>query len=165
MDEGKRKEALARVDASRHRTPLFLYCLAVLFLISWIPGVDSIFGEAGWSKLSRIAVGFLFIYVAALIQERQRMGRMFREVLEAFRTFGGRVPGGRDVAAQREAVTFLIASLKGADDEVRGKVHSQLRRLTGQDLPPDHAAWSQWWAQAEAEFSGPSAQASGRESE
>lgn len=141
--ETDKQSALKRVDAARHRTPLFLYSLAVLFFISLFPPVDSVFESEGWAKLSRFCICVLFVYVAVLIQERQRLSATFREVLAAFQSFHrGKAP---DPQVEHEAVSILISSLQGADEELKQKVHAQLVRLTGQDLPPEHEAWDRWW--------------------
>jgi hypothetical protein len=50
-----------------------------------------------------------------------------------------------DFREKTQAVQVLIQALSTGDPEVVQKSHAQLVRLTGQDLPPEHLAWHEWF--------------------
>jgi succinyl-CoA synthetase alpha subunit len=52
---------------------------------------------------------------------------------------------GDDFREKTQAVQVLIQALSTGDPEVVQKSHAQLVRLTGQDLPPEHLAWHEWF--------------------
>jgi len=54
----------------------------------------------------------------------------------------------------REAVDTLIQALGVTKGETKAKVHTHLKRLTGQDLPPDAPAWSSWWETHREDYKG-----------
>jgi hypothetical protein len=45
------------------------------------------------------------------------------------------------------AVDRIVALLRDPDEMVRWRTRGTLRRLTGQKLGPDPAAYEQWWKQ------------------
>ncbi len=153
MDDELRKQLLAHVDHRRGRTPLFLYILGLAFVAVAITGVFG--GEhllpAFLPYLGYFCLGMLFLYVGALVQERERLGAAFRELVESFEAFNQTIYG-RNYKVRRNAVEILVSSLRSGDANVRGKVHEQLVRLTGQGLPPDSAAWERWWAENRATY-------------
>ena len=115
---------------------------AVLRLILLGLGMWFAFSESslpGAPLVSRAAIVVLFVALALLVGEvgqlREHMGLLLK-VLRAG------APGRRD---DREAVEILIQGLSAAEGPTRERAHHHLKRLTGQDLPPDAAAWQVWW--------------------
>jgi hypothetical protein len=62
----------------------------------------------------------------------------------ALRAGGASGPSRRD---DRAAIDVLVRGLSGPEPDARAKAHKHLKRLTGQDLPPDPEAWTRWWAE------------------
>lgn len=52
----------------------------------------------------------------------------------------------------KDAVNRIVAMLRDPDEGVRWLVRARLRRLTGQKLGPDPAAWEKWWAENKEDF-------------
>jgi|SoiMethySBSTD1v2_1073268.scaffolds.fasta_scaffold2946595_2 hypothetical protein len=132
----------------RGATPIVLLALAGLaWFERWLPGHERLVEHFGPDGVLRFVTGLLCVYVVLLVIERQRMQRDFKEVLDAFRTFHSEARGTRsDAVAQREAIEILIGALASSDPVVRESSAQHLRRLTGQDLGPDAAAWRRWLA-------------------
>jgi hypothetical protein len=65
---------------------------------------------------------------------------------------GGVGGPGRPPRDDRAAIDVLVRGLSGPEPEARAKAHKHLKRLTGQDLPPDPEAWARWWAENRAGF-------------
>lgn len=153
MDPDVRKEILQHVDRREGRTPLFLYVIGLLFVAVAVVGIVGGAGAlpAFVGPITHLCVGVLFVYVGALIQERQRLGRAFRELLESFEAFN-QTFYGKDYKVQRQAVDILIRSLHSDNASVREKVQMQLVRITGQSFPPEPVPWEEWWAQNRATF-------------
>jgi hypothetical protein len=151
MEPEVREAILKRVDQRQARTPFFLVligvALAVLAALE-IAGLDL----PEWrGALTMFCLGALFVYVAALIHERQRLARSFHELLEAHESFLQTVYG-KDYKKHRAAVDILIGTLGTDNAEVRRKVHEQLRRITGQTLPAEPGPWEAWWKENKASF-------------
>lgn len=95
----------------------------------------------GAPMVTRIGIVLLFLGVSILLgevaQQRDHMSALIK-------LLKGAVPGAR--RDDREAVDILLQGLSSRDAGVREKAHHHLKRLTGQDLPPDAAAWQGWWA-------------------
>ena len=132
----------------RSATPILLLALAGLaWFERWLPIHDRLVEHFGPDGVLRFVTGLLCVYMVLLVLERQRMQRDFKEVLDAFRTFHSESHGSRsDAVAQREAIEILIGALASGDAVVRESSALHLRRLTGQDLGQDAAAWRRWLA-------------------
>ena len=148
------QDVLERMRHHQGRTPALLYILGLAFVVVGLIGVA---GGGSWmSEAVRwviwLCVGILFLYVGALIQERQRLQRKVAELVEAFETFNQTIYG-KGYKTQRAAVDMLIQSLSSENAKVVQKVHAQLVRLTGQDLPAESEAWTAWWAENKATWS------------
>jgi hypothetical protein len=132
----------------RRVTPILLLALAGLaWFERWVPGHERLAEHFGPDGVLRFVTGLLCVYMAMVVAERQRMQRDFKEVLDAFRTFHSESRDTRtDAAAQREAIEILIGALASGDAAVRESSALHLRRLTGQDLGTDAAAWRRWLA-------------------
>jgi hypothetical protein len=52
----------------------------------------------------------------------------------------------------KAAVECLVGSLRDSNEAIRWLVRSNLRRLTGQKLGAEPAAWEQWWRENEKTF-------------
>src|SRR5262245_48293231 len=121
-------------------TPLALLAAGVMTLVlPWLPGLSA------WEPtIVRGLVAFLCFYLAAVIHERRRMGRMFRELLAAFETFNAAVHG-KDHATRRRAVDYLVDALGSENPGVRERALAQLVRLTAMDLGSEPVVWRDWW--------------------
>ena len=43
------------------------------------------------------------------------------------------------------AIGILIRALGSREESTRTKAHTNLVRITGQDLPPEREVWEKWW--------------------
>ena len=95
----------------------------------------------GFERALALAVGFLFIYLAAMVAERNRFQVEIRDLLEQL------LEGvyGKNYRQVREAIDILVRTLSSADSAARKVAVEQLRRLTGQDFGEDSAQWARWW--------------------
>ncbi len=152
MDPDVRKEILARIDRdARPRTPLILYSLGLLLIVSPLIPARLVEGVGGWDGIVRFLVGILFLYVGATVHERLRLGRAFRELVESFEAFNQGLYG-RNYKTVRAAVDLLIRTLASSDPEVRSKIRRQLVRITGVDFGEDRGRWEEWWREHRASF-------------
>ena len=55
----------------------------------------------------------------------------------------------------KAAIERIVASLRDPNEAIRWMVRSNLRRLTGQKLGADPAAWEKWWAENKETFTPP----------
>ena len=126
---------------------LVLVGLAVAFAPGWL-GFDYL-RENGWEiRLIQIMVGFLFLFQAVSIMEKNRIRRRVDELFEGLNM----LLYGKNYRRDREAIVILINALKGQDEGVRAKAWTNLKRLTGQDFALDHEVWSSWWKANEKHF-------------
>jgi hypothetical protein len=63
--------------------------------------------------------------------------------------------GALDQIGNKDAVDRIFAMLYDPNEGVRWNVRAGLRRLTGQKLGPDPAAWEKWWAENNKDFTPP----------
>lgn len=145
MDKELQKEILRNVDRKEGKTPLILLIMAVFFMASVLPPIRGIFagGDGFWDGLTRFFLGIAFLYMAMLVLERQHMASNFRELIEANDAVLRSLYG--EDYKKKKAVQLLVDTLTTSNLEARKKVHEQLVRLTGQDLPPEHKPWAAWW--------------------
>jgi hypothetical protein len=101
----------------------------------------------GESALLRVLVGFLFLYFAGIVREKNAM----RETLRAFRRAAREVQKP-STDESRQAVDLLLAGLNSASSEVRDVARENLKRLTGQDFGDNHDHWESWWASNRSSF-------------
>lgn len=92
--------------------------------------------------LLRLVIAFLCFYMAVVIFERRRMQRDVKDVLGAFYAFNA---PGRDAETKRRAVGYMLEALGSENPAAVQTALEQLRRLTGEDLGADPAAWRAWW--------------------
>ena len=100
-----------------------------------------------WAVL-RVLIGFLFLFVAGLIIEKNRIRRRIDEVYEALNM----LLYGKNFRRDREAVAILLKGLESSDEAVREKSWENLKRLTGQQFACDAEVWRSWWAASEKRF-------------
>jgi len=122
--------------------------IAVGLVVAFAPGGD-VLGEMGWDvRLLRILVGFLFLFQAVAIVEKNRIRRRVDDLFEGLNM----LLYGKNYRSDREAIVILINAMKGKDEGVRTKAWENLKRLTGQEFAPDHQVWSAWWKANEKHF-------------
>ncbi|MCA8969684.1 MAG: hypothetical protein KDC95_07870 [Planctomycetes bacterium] len=158
MDEATKQKIQERVAERAQTTPVHLYLFGIAWIIialAMVAGVQIPYV----TTLIAFFVGVTFLYMGALISERRRMEKTFRELLEAFESFNRSIYGD-DYKVKRAAVDILIRSLAHGDPTVRDRAHAQLVRLSGHDFPAEHAPWEAWWRDAKASFTGSPAERS-----
>jgi hypothetical protein len=102
----------------------------------------------GSSSTARLAIAVLFVGVALLFGEVQRVRRDMALLLSALKAQAG----GAAAKDQRLAVDVLVSALESPEARVREVAHKNLVRITRQDLPLDAARWRDWWSGARAAF-------------
>ena len=149
------------MDSSLRRlTPLLLVGLGLLVWADALLGGRLLTVRFG-SAFHAFAIGILCLYVALGQIERQRLEATFKEVLAVFRQYrderrreigsGGAAESPAasersEAEVQREAVQILIGALGAEEPGVRQTALHNLRRITGQNLGEDAAAWRSWLA-------------------
>lgn len=107
--------------------------------------------QVGFRRLVAAALGFAFLYLAALARSQARVrGRLLDLMEEVLKTFYG--PNFR---RDRKAIDILVKAMESDNPNVRRASAEHLRRLTGQDHGEDGAAWAAWWESARAGFRAP----------
>ena len=97
---------------------------------------------------ARLAIAALFIGVAMLFGEVQRVRRDMALLLSALKAQAG-AAGSKDA---RLAVDVLLSALESPESKVREVAHKNLVRITRQSLPLDAARWKAWWSGARESF-------------
>lgn len=113
--------------------------LTLLGFAMWIAfGGETALPAAHWA--TRLGLVILFASASILLgevaQQREHLGLMLK-VMRA----GS--PQRRD---DKEAIDILVQGLSSQEADAREKAHHHLKRLTGQDMPPEPALWQAWWA-------------------
>ncbi len=154
MDPNIKKQALEQVDQGQGRTPLVLFAVGAFFVLAPIFQVvlpAEYVGNINFHYLTQFCLGLLFLYVGALIQERQRLNHAFRDLLGSFEAFN-RGLYGDDYRETLQAIGILIQALGSGDADTKEKAVAQLTRLTGQSLPAEQAPWENWWVKHKWQF-------------
>lgn len=124
--------------------------LVFLFFAGWIAVAPT--ALPGAHPITRIGLAAVFLALSVLVGELQRLETRFEALMRAIRsatnTSGTGTSGSGGLRTQDEAVTILIRALGSREPDTVVKAHRNLIRLTGQDLPPDKAAWEAWWNEA-----------------
>jgi hypothetical protein len=102
----------------------------------------------GAPMAARLAIAALFIGVAMLFGEVQRVRRDMALLLSALKAQAG-AAGSKDA---RLAVDVLVSALDSPEARVREVAHKNLVRITRQSLPLDAARWKAWWSGARGTF-------------
>jgi hypothetical protein len=58
-------------------------------------------------------------------------------------------------SSDKAAIDRIVSMLRDPNEAVRWVVRSNLRRITGQKLGADPAAWEKWWAENKETFTPP----------
>ena len=120
----------------------------LVILLPLLPLWGAIKGVGGEGRgdvhFLRVVVGFLLLYVAAMIRERQRLKSGLMDLVDSFDSFNAALYG-KNYKVTRETVTYLITSLGSSSVSVRERALGILVKLTGQDLGSDREAWRKWW--------------------
>ncbi|MEN8148533.1 MAG: hypothetical protein ABFS86_01850 [Planctomycetota bacterium] len=126
---------------------LVLVGLATVFAPDWL-GFRWL-REKGWElRILQVLVGFLFLFQAVSILEKNRLRRRVHELYEGLNM----LLYGKNYRRDREAIVILVNALRGKDEDVRNKAWQNLKRLTGKDFALDHEVWSTWWKANEKHF-------------
>jgi hypothetical protein len=125
----------------------FVVRLAFLFFAGYVALVPE--ATPGAPMLMRIALAATFLVVSILVGELSALRSHFGMLIRALRSAGGEFKGIGGVADEQAAVPILIRALESKDAATREKAHRNLVRITGQDLPPERAAWEAWWQRHE----------------
>jgi hypothetical protein len=123
------------------RLALLVFGGYLVFSESSIPGATT------WARAGLAATAFALVLALGEIARLTKEVRMMPLVSAGILTAAD--PKARD---DRKAVDILIIALSAGDPDTREKAHRNLVRLTGQGLPPDPKAWSEWWASAREGF-------------
>jgi hypothetical protein len=130
----------------------FLLRLALLFFAAWIAlKPDSIEGA---DLVVRIGLAAQFLVLSIFVGEVVALRSHLSMLLHALRTATSGGTGEEAKRDDRAAVDILIRALDSREANTREKAHKNLKRLTGQDLPADRAAWEAWWKEHRSEFLG-----------
>ena len=117
---------------------------ALLRLLLFAGGLWIAFGGetalSGAHVVTRLAFVILFTAVAIVLgevaQQREHLGMLLKLIRAG-------APTRRD---DKEAIDILLQGLTAKDASTRDRAHHHLKRLTGQDMPPEPALWQAWWA-------------------
>ncbi len=93
----------------------------------------------------RAALAAMFLVVSVLIGEVATLRTQFELFLRALRSAGVQVSMDEPASRDKEAIAILIRALGSREPSTREKAYKNLVRLTGQQLPPEKAAWEAWW--------------------
>ena len=94
-------------------------------------------GEAG---LLRFLTGFLFLYFAGLVKEKNRLRHTLAGMVQLIREHLGNRPRGL------AAVDILVEALeRDGDPAVKAKIVARLEQMSGEKFGADAAAWRRWW--------------------
>ena len=95
----------------------------------------------GRMNLVYLGAGFLFLYTAVLVADKNRLRRQFIEVLAGIQDYYL----GEGHRHKIDSMDILLTTLKkGSGEGVRTAVN-ELKRLTGQDFGRDASLWEAWW--------------------
>ena len=130
--------------------------LVLLFYAGWFAFADQALGPEA-SMVTRIGLAILFLVLSVLVGEITQMRTHFGLLIGAMRAAGGVMGAAAAPIAvaqnavessadpRPEAVDILIRALGSESAEAREAAHGQLVRLTGQELPLEQDAWTEWW--------------------
>jgi hypothetical protein len=124
--------------------------LVFLFFAAWVavnpqalPGADAVV---------RIGLAAQFLVLAIFVGEVVTLRTQLSMLFHALRTASGATSGAAARRDDKAAVGILIRALDAKDEVTREKALRNLRRITGQDLPGERAAWEAWWSEHKDEF-------------
>jgi hypothetical protein len=125
--------------------------LSLLFFAAWFALTPEALPQA--PALARIGLSALFLVLVVIVGEihatRTQM-HLLLTVLKAKTDLASGTPPD-----PRAAVEILVKAMRSAKGETREKIHRQLVRLTGRDLPDSAEAWEKWWEENRETFSRP----------
>ncbi|MAG57283.1 MAG: hypothetical protein CMJ83_13400 [Planctomycetes bacterium] len=121
------------------------------FWLIFAPLVPEFTGYAWLSRLlggaggvARFFVGFLFLYFAGIVRDKNEVRGLLRRLIDGARNRSGG-PAPEQPEQIRTAVDLLIRGLDSERESTRASALENLKRLTGQDHGDDKAAWERWW--------------------
>ena len=94
----------------------------------------------GEGAIARFFVGFLFLYFAGIVREKNDLRFLLKRLVGTARSATKVDPEG-----QRMAVELLIQGLGSPNPKARETALENLKRLTGKDFGADREAWQVWW--------------------
>ncbi len=145
--------------------------LGLLFYAGWFAFAPEALGE-GTSMVSRIGLVLVCLMLSILLGEIDRLRTHFSLLVGALRSAGGGSAASQAAASvsaaaaaipladegskdPKASVEILIRALAAPDLDTVSKAHKHLQRLTGKDLPPEHALWQRWWQENRDDYAGP----------
>ena len=127
----------------------FLIGMAFYFVFVPPPGFED------WAH--RLAIPTVLVVSAFTIFEYLKMRTHMSELVGALRGLMGRAGAPPTREVKREAIDILVQSMRSANPGVRRTACAQLRKMTGQEIGEDPAAWEEWWGKNRAGFGAPGA--------
>lgn len=126
----------------------FVVRLAFLAFAGWVAVVPETL--PGAHMIVRIGLAATFLVLAILVGEVAKLQAQFEMLLKALRAAGASVAADAAQAGspQRDddaAIGILIRALGSREESTRTKAHTNLVRITGQELPLEREAWETWW--------------------
>ena len=115
--------------------------LAFVVFAGWLLVVPSTL--PGSPDFVRMGLAATLLVIAILVGEVAKLQTQFEMLLKALRAAGASV-AAEAASPQRDdeaAIGILIRALGSREETTRSKAHTNLVRITGQDLPPDREAW------------------------
>jgi len=145
MSEGKQENPLVRFLA----VP-FIIVWGLVFTVSafWVSLRQTIDEWVGDVNFLYLGVGFLFFYTAVLVAEKNVMRSKFLNLLKEIQGF----LIGKRYHQKIEAIQILINAVNKGNEKAAQTAADELKRITGQDFGPDHAAWSAWWKENKVKY-------------
>lgn len=104
--------------------------------------------------VTRLGLVILFAAVSIVLGEVAQQREHMAMLLKFLRA------GAPTRRNDKEAIDILLNGLSVPDQATREKAHHQLKRLTGQDMPPEPALWQAWWAANRDAFQPPASASS-----
>jgi hypothetical protein len=115
--------------------------LILIFFAGWFALASDALPEEV-PVISRIGLAAVFLIASILVGEVGMLRVNIGAVLHGLKAV--RTGATEEVADPLVAAATLIQGLRTNKDDLREKAHYHLKRITGQDLPPEAEAWEAW---------------------
>jgi hypothetical protein len=131
---------------------VFLVRLAFIVFAGWVALVPETLPNS--HMVVRIGLAATFLVLSILVGEVAKLRMHFDMLVRAVRAARAEVTGESPARDDSAAVAILIRALGSREVSTREKAHTNLVRITGQDLPLDQQQWIAWWDQQQKEAAG-----------